>query len=340
VRYRWKPRANVLLAVLRETATNALLGVTPLVENKYDLPLSVGSKTLGNVHLNGLLLNGNVPLFPASAQSYETLCDAALNMPAVDCLYMLGVPTSSQFWQFLADAQTYQRWLFYSPQPESRYYYINMPHSYNEYCAQFKPKMLKNIHRELRLLESGARGHLDLVRVTDLDQVPSFLAEAGRVAEKSWQRHLVDLHLDANADRRELLEATALQGILRCYLQKCGHHPCAFVIGWQLNGLFYFHETAYDPAWAPYSPGKSLLHLIIRDCFETNRPTIFHFGPGEAPYKKWLANSVGHETTLILLKRNAVNRAKIRVHRLFRKGVDVLKLAPTVWRSRRSAAPV
>src|SRR5262249_25347526 len=119
--------------------------------------------------------------------------------------------------------------------------------------------------------------------------------------------------------------------LLRCYLLKCGNSPCAFGIGWQLNGIFYFHETAYDPTWAKYSPGKSLLHLMIKDCFAINRPRLFYFGPGEAHYKKWFANNVGQETTFVLMKRGPINSAKITAHQIFRESVDLVK--GSFWRS-------
>jgi CelD/BcsL family acetyltransferase involved in cellulose biosynthesis len=112
---------------------------------------------------------------------------------------------------------------------------------------------------------------------------------------------------------------------------KVRHQPCAFLIGWQLNGRFYAHETAYDPAWGSYSPGKTLFHLVIKDCFKTKPPRIFHFGPGEAPYKRWFANRVGDEATLILLKRNPLNRSRITLQRLFRRSVEALKSAREVW---------
>jgi hypothetical protein len=214
--YRWKPRANVFLAVLRERTTNVLLGVTPMVQNKHEFPLfSFGTKVLYKVSLNGLLLNGGVPLFCASDQGYESLCEAALNMPKIDCLYLFGVPTTSEFGEFLARENNHQQWLRHSVKPQKKYFYINMMKTYDEYCAQFNPKVFRNIRRELRLLESESGGHLDLIRVTAPDQVPFFLAEAPLIAEKSWQHNLIDLHFNAPGGRRELLESMALQGVLR-----------------------------------------------------------------------------------------------------------------------------
>ena len=200
-----------------------------------------------------------------------------------------------------------------------------MPVSYDEYCKKFNPKILYNLKRELRLLVKQANGRLDFEKATEPDQVPGFLADARRIAEKSWQQHLIGEPLDRPVDRRTVLEGFARQRILRCYLLKLDEQPCAYAIGLQLNGIFHFHETAYDQSYARHSPGKSLLHLILKDCFEIDQPRLFYFGPGEAPYKKLFANRTGTEINLVVFRRNWTNRGLVMTHRCFRMIVERLK---------------
>jgi hypothetical protein len=239
---------------------------------------------------------------------------------------MLGVPTSSPFWQFLLQTRDDPRWLVYTPgQSRHRYLYIDMSMSYGEYLGKFKTRTLQTFRRKLRLLEKELGSRLELARVCSPDHVAYFLACARPIAEKSWQRHLIDLDVDQPADRQGVLESMAREGMLRSYLLRSGDRILAFLVGFQLNGSFYFHETAYDSAWARFSPGQSLLYLIIKDCFEVDAPQRFYFGTGEAYYKHLFANRVGDEVTLMILKRNAANHAKIMSHQLFRKSIELLR---------------
>src|SRR5262249_40808397 len=262
-------------------------------------------------------LVGNVPLFPAQTEHYQKLCDTILAMPSVECLYMLGIPKSSPFWEFLAASRRTRqhRWLYYTPGHEfNRYFYIDLPDCHEAYLKSFKPKTVQTFRRKLRLLEKASGTPLKLERIVDAGQVAGFLSSARQVAEKSWQRWLVGIDLGQPVNRQEVLELLAQQGMLRCYLLKSGDQAFAFVIGFQVNEIFYFESTAYDPKWAQFSPGQCLLYLSIKDCFESNKPKNFYFGPGEAYYKELFANQSGEEVTLMILKRTFANRLKILGH--------------------------
>ena len=186
VSYRWRPFTKTYVATLRDTRSGDLLAVTPLVEGEYRLSFSSAGWKIGTIRFNGLLLNGNVPLFPPSDEYYEALCHAALAMPSVDCLYTLGVPKTSPFWAFLTKARkAYPQLLSYTPEFEfNRYLYIDMTMSYDEYLSKFKSKTLKNRKRQLRLLEEEVGGSVELVRVRSTDDARQFLAAADAIAKE------------------------------------------------------------------------------------------------------------------------------------------------------------
>ena len=194
-----------------------------------------------------------------------------------------------------------------------------------KYLSKFKSKTLQTFRRKLRLLEREGGGKLDLLRVRSADDVSQFLVAAHAIAKKSWQGHLIDLKVDQPAGRQEVLESMARQGALRSYLLRSGETIIAFLVGFQLNGIFYFHEMAFDPEYERFSPGQSLLYLTVKDCFETDKPNIFHFGTGESYYKHLFANRVGEEVTIMILRNSAANRAKVTAHRLFRKSIELVK---------------
>ena len=164
-----------------------------------------------------------------------------------------------------------------------------------------------------------------MVRIRSADDVDGFLTAALAIAENSWQRQLIEVDVGRKANRGDFLKSMAERGVLRSYVLRSGDKAVAYLLGFQLNGVFYFHETAFDQAYARLSPGTLLLYLIIQDCFETDKPAIFHFGMGDFGYKKLLANRSDDEVTIMILRNTAKNRAKILAHRFFRRGVDALK---------------
>lgn len=323
--YRWRDAPNRYLAILRGN-DREILAVTPLVRNGFDLRISFPKLSLGAIHLQGILINGNVPLFPERDIHYQGLLDAMLAMPRVDCISMLGVPQVGAFADFLNRASRLTRGgVLYLPDRTQKYFYIDMAGSFSEYLEKFGGKTLKKIRYRIRALEKEAEGKIELVKVVDIDQVDCFLSEAASIAANSWQKKLVDVDVGLNAPRKEVLEGFAKEGCLRCYLLKSGERTLAFAICLQVSDVCYFHETAYDPTWSRFSPGQCLLYLIIKDCFENERPSIFHFGTGEADYKAMFSNRAGEESTVLVLKANLRNRLIIRTHQLSRSFASLSK---------------
>jgi predicted RNA methylase len=325
--YRWHA-AKRYLAVLREAGNPAPLGVTPFVQNLYGVPLTVAGKLLGTLRFDAVLLNGNVPLFPSRFEYYQKLFTSLLSIPSIQCICLLGVPKSSSFWKFLNHVQKeYSEFLFYLPSYAStRFFYIDMSESHGSYLKKFKSKTVYNFRRNLRLLERANGGPVELEKILSPAQVAGFLHSALPLSVKSWQKVLLAFNVDQHANTQDVLEAFARQGILRAYLLKSSEHVLAYAIGLQINDIFYFASTAYDPQWSKFSPGQSLLYLIIQDCFENDKPKTFYFGTGDVYYKELFANRSGEEVVLIVFKRTVANSVKIFAHRSFRKCVEVLKL--------------
>ena len=119
----------------------------------------------------------------------------------------------------------------------------------------------------------------------------------------------------------------ARQGILRSYLLRSGEKIFASLIGFQVNGVYYAAETAFDESYAGtrFSPGQTLFYLAIKDCFEINKPSIFYFGSGEYWYKHLFANKMGEEVDAIILKYSVANRAKVLAHNSLQKIIQMIK---------------
>src|SRR5262249_11477905 len=126
-----------------------------------------------------------------------------------------------------------------------------------------------------------------------------------RVSAVSWQGlHLEQVVHDTPAARDHFI-AYAERGWLRSYLLLSGDHCIAFVIGMQSAGVFRYEFPGYDPAGAPYGPGKVLLCHILEVLHAHRRPEWFDFGTGDAEYKRVFGTESFETAGVYFLRRSA-----------------------------------
>jgi CelD/BcsL family acetyltransferase involved in cellulose biosynthesis len=81
-----------------------------------------------------------------------------------------------------------------------------------------------------------------------------------------------------------------------------GERAVAFVLGFQYRGVFHYSDVAYDEEFAGLSPGSVLLFLLLEDLFGHCRPSILHFGIGEADYKRRFSNFKEYDNEVLLMR--------------------------------------
>ncbi len=270
---------------------------------------------------------GNQPLLPSCVQAYDQLFRAIREMfPDSACLCMWGVPLDSYLWEYLASSGEIRAfWRRYLPYGGStRHHWLSLPATFKEYLAKFSTLSRHTLRRKVNLLTRHGSGSLELVRVDSSHQVPEFVSDVRAIAAVAWQQVFMGLPLDAPFDLAKGLQDLADQNLLRAYVLRCCGCPYAYGIGFQSSSTYVFYETAYDPQFARYSPGRVLLFLMLQDLFEHNRPQRFSFGPGELEHKVF-GNSVSYEANLVLFRHTFSNRAWCGSHRLFRGAVRAAK---------------
>ncbi|MCZ7586568.1 MAG: GNAT family N-acetyltransferase [Deltaproteobacteria bacterium] len=86
-----------------------------------------------------------------------------------------------------------------------------------------------------------------------VDDVSGFLDDARRVFEKSWQAR--ELGRPAWLDDTAYVRRLAGQALLLGLMMFAGEVPVAFDYGVVYDGIYYRSYTAFDEAYAYYSPG-------------------------------------------------------------------------------------
>src|SRR5262249_19343491 len=150
--------------------------------------------------------------------------------------------------------------------------------SFEEYMRSRPPKVRYNAQRAVRTLRETA-GALELTCHRSPSDVDRLFDDAAVIRRRSWQlASLGELEDDGNQSSREGLMELARRGHLRSYVLRASATPCAFVVGYQYRGIFFYAVVGYDSAFARHSPGIALLYLLLEDLFTNDPPRLVSFG--------------------------------------------------------------
>ena len=103
------------------------------------------------------------------------------------------------------------------------------------------------------------------------------------MSRKTYQATLLALGIRDDPATSSRLSHSAEQGWLRSYILYCENVPCAFMLGFQYGGCYYYDDVGYDPAYAKWSVGSVLQLKVIEDILDSPHPLKhFDFRPGSA----------------------------------------------------------
>jgi len=317
-----------------------LLGVAPFVLERTALNCQVADFVLARIPLRRLTLLGHSPSIPEEESAHECLFQEIIkDIRHFDALYLQYLKVDSYLWKFVRRSTLvrnhFMRFSRNGPMPHPL---LRFQGSFEEYSRKFSSKSRWHQARWIKRLEQ--RGAVELVRVTEPDQIEAFMDAALRVSALSWQLNVLGWGIDSeNSDYvKAHMYWAAQRRWLRSYLLTCGGTPCAFMTGYQYRGVYYNGVPASDVGWRDFSVGNVLQLLAIKDMFAVDRPEIYDFAT-YAQYKLYFANdSYPEEITTLFPRRpypilaktlyHASSAASIRGGRL----LDRVNLKPTARR--------
>jgi hypothetical protein len=307
--------AQARVAVLRDDRGN-VVGVVPMQLGEYPLVFSAGRRPLWKFRLSTAYILGGQPRVPGIPTTHDELFRCIWEgVPDLDAVYLKGMPAAGPCWSSLRHGS--HEGIVYAERGVRDLYSITLPDSFEHYLAKFKQKKRYNLKRQVKVLRERGGGALELVRAESDAQIGAFLDDAKIVAQNSWQ-HRLSVKDSDDWDEQARVEDLARRGFLRCYLLKSGGTPCAYVIGYQSQGVFHYADIGYDERYAQFSPGSVLLYLLIEDLIEHRSPRLLNFGIGDSHYKSQFATDTTAEASVLLLRRTAPNQLRHAAHRLFR----------------------
>jgi hypothetical protein len=282
--------------------------VTPVVDDTFLLDGRRGVRTLA-----GLRNSGSEFLLSPSVEVYDAFIKDLFYATNIDYLRFVG-PRDDPFLTFLLNKPRCRDWTVFVPQQNQTYYqWIDLSVGQQSYWSRFSSKQRYNLSRELKILSS--LGEIELIRISSFEDTKLFSEIATTISHKSWQyRGPNSIAREIGVNELQSLLATMNQhGMLRSYLLKVGdQYPC-FWTAFQQGRSFWLYDTGFDPMYAKFSPGKCMLHLIIRDLFAHESPVHCSFGlmADAYHYKSVFATNYTQENDVLVLRNSLQNQIDI-----------------------------
>jgi len=158
--------------------------------------------------------------------------------------------------------------------------------SWDAYQSGLSKNLRQDLRRRKRRLEQEGRLTLEVCDGTEnLDK----LLEEGFSIEGSGWKDAEGTSINAHpATRRfytEVAHWAAEHGRLRLAFLRLDGQPLAFDFCLECHRIHYMLKTGYDPAYATFSPGKVLRHLMLARAFSDGL-AIYDMGGAAEPYKQ------------------------------------------------------
>jgi CelD/BcsL family acetyltransferase involved in cellulose biosynthesis len=314
LRTRHKP--GELGIIVARDRDGEVVGVAPILFKNHPFQYYIARYPIMTRQLSAAHVLGSVPMLPTDSEISAQLLDLLFHTQ-VDCAYMDTVPADNPFVKRAIDTWRTSH-LVYAPGGARPWHLLQIPANSAEYLARMSSKTRSTLRKKAKKLAELAGGELKLTRVELAKEVGGFLTEAVKVSRNTWQHEILGTRINDSDDERVWCERLAEVGLLRSYLLKAGDRSCAFVQGYQFNGVFHYVELGYDREFSEHSPGTILLHLLIQDLCDHKPPATLNFGMGEADYKRRFGNVQIEDVSILVLRKTLPNYVLIRSHALLR----------------------
>lgn len=330
-----RPDASPVVVLLWDSGR--LVGAAPFMLEVSTLRLRLSVLTLLRVPVRQLRFFGRDLLLAQDTEPVRAMRSvlAALERQKIrfGAIYLELVPTNSALYRSFRGGRIGSMRMI-APRPRFDVLrQIQIEGSFAEYLATRRRKTRRSVRVLRETLQAAVDGQIEFVRVTDREQVPTFLEELDQLFPSTWQARTFGVRKRNDERSLAFMSEIAASGWLRSYLLRCRGAAIAYVVGYQYQGVFRYDETGYDQAWANLAPGTVLLHYNVQDLFESQRPKLLDFGFGENIYKRVLGNQEVEICSAYIVRSGSVYALLLGLQRNMNRAYSAVRdaLVRTGW---------
>jgi hypothetical protein len=205
------------------------------------------------------------------------------DLDGVSAVFIAGFPVSRNFpvLQFPPGTIQYMTW------SDTRFL-ISISGTFDTYIQSRSRNMRKRLNQQIRGWRALAGGNAAIKEFRGAIQMGEFYSIASLLSRKTWQGKLGAGIEEIDPREETLRMATADQA--RGYILFCGSQPAAFQLCYMQGTTIASSQIGYDPAYAEFSPGTTLLYLLLEKLFAEGEMEFFDLMEGTRwPYKSRFA---------------------------------------------------
>ena len=141
-------------------------------------------------------------------------------------------------------------------------------HSWQSYLATLGSEHRYSVQRQLRNLNKNF--DVQLERVTSEPQCQEALLLLKALQDRRWGRGGSDTFYPSPVAsfHEEFARVALARGWLRLFVLRLNGKPAASLYGFRYNGVFYFYQSGFDPAYRKHSVGLVTMALTIKAALE------------------------------------------------------------------------
>jgi CelD/BcsL family acetyltransferase involved in cellulose biosynthesis len=291
------------LAVAR-TEEGGVRAVVPLTLSRTSYPILLRGNRFLYVPVEAVCVVGGSPALPSDPQLVRGFLRAVSSaFPTRAGIALERIPNNDPLLNQLHEPGTVPDNFFLSGSPAGcvAHHTLPLPASFEDYLGQLTKKKRYNLNRQVRIFGDHCGG-TDLTRLESPQDFGPFFEEVTPAGGTDSQGSI--LFDPAYLVR---LRDLAGRGLLRGYLLRHGRILVASMLGYRYDPTYLLESIRYHAAYARFSPGAVLLHLVVKDLITTRAATRINFSDGNPAYSYRDTQALALYTPVLLLRRTVRN---------------------------------
>jgi hypothetical protein len=237
---------------------------------------------------------------PSESGAVQTMFDTLAAQREWDVFSLTQLPKACGLRRRVIEETRARGWLWLE-EPDLPCPYIEVRGEFQAFVqSRLKAKYRKEIRQGKMRLECLGHHCLELVRQTS--DLGALLDQMSMLESRSWKGEQgTGLFSSPEKDRfyREIAASFLERGQLALHLQWLDDRLISFWFGFIAAGRYYAYNTAYDPDFRNFSPGRVSLHDLLEQCWALGLER-FNFLRGDRPYKKLWTDTATQNINLLV----------------------------------------
>ena len=193
-------------------------------------------------------------------------------------------------------------------------YFVALDGSFHDYLQKFRAKARHNLKRTVHKFGDLSNGDIRCLQMCSPAEMGQFREFAIRISRNTWQERVGGPGFPRSEEFGMRIADLAVKGLARGVVLFHRDRPVSYAFCRAQDDCLLYARTAYDEAYAAWSPGRVLLYLLLERLFEEGKYRYLDFGEGTLPYKQFFSTGHSRCARIIYFRRNSRNVAVVMGH--------------------------